>query len=82
MKKVKVWMADVLVAIVLVAGFGFGLMAMGGALVLGLMIAVAMRLAGPHLLAEAERRASDLRAQGARRVDPDAVYEDHGHSPA
>jgi hypothetical protein len=31
MKKVKIWMADVLVAIVLVAGFGFGLMAMGGA---------------------------------------------------
>lgn len=75
MERIKGWIAEALVALVVVVSFGFGLVAMGAALVVGLVIALAVRLAGPHLLAEAERRASDLRAQAARRVDPDAVKE-------
>lgn len=59
MKRIKTWMAEALVALVVVAGFGLGLMAMGAALVMGLMIALALRLAGPHLTARAERRMAE-----------------------
>lgn len=78
MTRLKTLMAEVLVALVVVAGFGFGLMAMGFALVVGLVVALAARLAGPQILTEAERRAADLRARSARRVDPEAGQEgDH-----
>ena len=76
MERIKGWIAEALMALVVVVSFGFGLLALGAALAVGLVIALAVRLAGPHLLAEAERRASDFRAQAARQADLEAGKEE------
>ncbi|KAA8607713.1 hypothetical protein AL036_09500 [Salipiger aestuarii] len=68
MDRMKLWMAQLLVGLVVVVGLGFGLVAMAVALAFGLVISVAVRMAGPQILAEAERRASELRAEAARPV--------------
>lgn len=77
MKRMKEWMAEVLIALVVLASFGFGLMAMGFALVVGLVIALAVRLVGPHLLAEAEKRASELREKAMTPTTGDTTEADH-----
>ena len=80
MERIKAWTAEALVAFVVMVSFGFGIFAFGAALLVGGVIALAVRLAGPHLLAEAERRASDLRAQAARHVHPDADKAESAHA--
>ncbi|NDW60100.1 hypothetical protein G0P98_26895, partial [Yangia sp. PrR004] len=46
---------------------------MGVAMIVGLVITLAVRLAGPQILAEAERRATDLRAEAAHPVNAEAA---------
>lgn len=65
MERIKSLVASALIALVLLAGFGFGIMAIGFAIVLGGAFAVALRLAGPRLLAEAQRRAGEARTDQA-----------------
>ena len=57
MERIKSLLASALVAVILFAGFGFGIMAVGFAIVLGGAYALALRLAGPRIIAEAEKRA-------------------------
>lgn len=56
MKRIKSLLASALFALIVFAGFGFGIMAVGFAIVLGGAFALAMRLAGPRIIAEAEKR--------------------------
>lgn len=65
MERMKALIAQALVAVVLAVGVGLGLVVMGLAMIVGLVITLAVRLAGPQILAEAERRATDLRAEAA-----------------
>jgi len=56
MERIKSILASTLFGLILFAGFGFGIMAIGFAIVLGGAFALAMRLAGPRITAEAEQR--------------------------
>ena len=53
MERIKTLLASLLFGIALLAALGFGLMAAGVALVLGAVLALALRLAGPRLAAAA-----------------------------
>lgn len=55
MERIKSFLASVLLAVIVFAGFGFGIMAVGFAIVLGGAFALALRLAGPRIIAEAEK---------------------------
>ncbi|WP_138923687.1 hypothetical protein [Sulfitobacter sp. BSw21498] len=57
MERVKSILASILLAVIVFAGFGFGVIAIGFAIVLGGAFALALRLAAPRILAEAEKRA-------------------------
>lgn len=67
MQRIKSYVASTLIVLVVFAGFGIGIMAVGFAIVLGGAFALAVRLAGPSLIIEAERRAEEMReeAEGA-----------------
>ena len=58
MERIKNFVASALMALIVLAGFGFGILAVGFAIVLGAGFALALRLAGPRLAAQAERRAA------------------------
>ncbi|WP_424990582.1 hypothetical protein [Fluviibacterium sp. S390] len=61
MQRIKSLLASTLLALIVFAGFGFGIMAIGFAIVLGGALALALRLAGPRILTEAEKRADTAR---------------------
>ena len=65
MERIKSFVASTLIALIVFAGFGFGIMAVGFAIVLGGAFALALRLAGPSLMAEAEKRAAEMRSDEA-----------------
>ena len=67
MQRIKSYVASTLIVLIVFAGFGIGIMAVGFAIVLGGAFALAVRLAGPSLIIEAERRAEEMReeAEGA-----------------
>ncbi len=65
MERIKSSIASILIALIMFAGFGIGIMAMGIAIVLGGAFALALRLAGPSLLAKAEKRAEEARQANA-----------------
>lgn len=65
MERIKSFVASALIALIVFAGFGFGIMAVGFAIVLGGTFALALRLAGPSLMAEAEKRAAEVRVDTA-----------------
>lgn len=61
MERIKSFLASALFALIVIAGLGFGIMAIGFAIVLGGAFALAMRLAGPRIVAEAKKRANPAR---------------------
>ena len=63
MQRIKSLIASALVALVVLAGFGLGIMAVGFAIVLGAAFALALRLAGPSLIAAAGQRGEQMRDQ-------------------
>ncbi|MEX5516615.1 hypothetical protein [Pseudophaeobacter sp. 1A09344] len=65
MERIKSFLASALIALIVFAGFGFGIMAVGFAIVLGGAFALALRLAGPRLMEEAEKRAAEVRVDTA-----------------
>lgn len=65
MERIKSFITSALITLIVVAGLGFGIMAVGFAIVLGGAFALALRLAGPSLIKEAETRADDLRSDPA-----------------
>ncbi|WP_116599939.1 hypothetical protein [Primorskyibacter marinus] len=73
MERMKALIAQALVAGVVAVGMGLGLVVMGVAMIVGLVITLAVRLAGPQILAEAERRATDLRSEAAHPVNAEAA---------
>ena len=60
MVRIKSFIASALIALIVFAGFGIGIMALGFALVLGAAFALALRLAGPSLIAKVEKRAEEM----------------------
>lgn len=72
MERIKTLFARTLIALIVLAGIGFGVMAAGFAIVLGGAAALAIRLAGPGLSAEAERRAGTPR-EDAEDAEPVAA---------
>ncbi|WP_417722039.1 hypothetical protein [Salipiger sp.] len=72
MERMKTWMAGALIAFAVAVGLGLGLVMMGVAMIAGLVVTLAVRLAGPQILAEAERREADRRADAARPVNAEA----------
>lgn len=73
MERMKAWIAQALVAVVVAVGMGLGILVMGVAMIVGLGITLAVRLASPQILAEAKRRATDLRAEAAHPVNAEAA---------
>lgn len=65
MERMKSYLASALIALIVFAGFGFGIMAVGFAIVIGGVLALALRLAGPSLMAKAEKRAAEVREKAA-----------------
>ena len=65
MERIKTFLASALVGLVVFAGFGFGIMAIGFAIVLGATLALAMRLAGPRIIAEARKQAGPVQGAAA-----------------
>ena len=59
MQRIKSFIASTLIALIVVAGFGFGIIAIGFAVVLGGAFALALRLAAPSLIAKAGKRGED-----------------------
>lgn len=57
MERIKSLFARTLIALIVLAGIGFGILAVGFAIALGGALALALRLAGPGLSAKAEWRA-------------------------
>lgn len=57
MERIKSFFASALIALIVLAGFGFGIMAVGFAIVVGSAFALALRLAGPGVIAQAGKRA-------------------------
>lgn len=58
MERIKSFFASALIALILFAGFGFGIIAIGFAIVLGGAFMLALRLAMPGLAAAARRHAT------------------------
>lgn len=63
MERIRNFVASALMALIVLAGFGFGILAVGFAIVLGAGFALALRLAGPRLAAQAERRAAPAQSE-------------------
>lgn len=61
MQRIKSFLARAVLAVIVFAGFGFGIVAVGFAIVLGGAFMLALHLAGPRIVAEAERRAETAR---------------------
>lgn len=59
MKRIKSFIAGALMTLIVLAGFGFGIMATGFAIVLGGAFALTLRLVGPSLMADIEQRANE-----------------------
>ena len=57
MERIKSLFAKTLIALIVLAGIGFDILAVGFAIALGGALALALRLAGPGLSATAEWRA-------------------------
>lgn len=71
MERIRSFFASALIGLVVLAGFGFGIMAVGFAIVVGGAFALALRLAGPRLMAEAEKRAQTMQDEvGASEPQP------------
>ena len=66
MERIKSFLASALIALVVVAGFGFGIMAIGFAVVLGGAFALAIKLAGPRLNAQAKAQAEAMAAENSQ----------------
>lgn len=66
MERIKSFLASALIALVVVAGFGFGIMAIGFAVVLGGAFALAIKLTGPRLNAQAEAQAEAMAAENSQ----------------
>lgn len=66
MERIKSFLASALIALVVVAGFGFGIMAIGFAVVLGGAFALAIKLAGPRLNAQADAQAEAMAAENSQ----------------
>ena len=66
MERINSALASALIGIAVLAGFGIGIIALGFAIILGGVITVALRLAGPRIVATAERRAAaaDMHHEG------------------
>lgn len=60
MKRIKSFIASALIALVVLAGFGLGIIAVGFAIVIGAVFALALRLAGPSLMAEHAKQAQPM----------------------
>ncbi len=69
MERIKSFVTSALIALIVFAGFGFGIMAVGFAIILGTAFALALRLAGPSLMAAAEKRAAEMSVDPAE-VEP------------
>lgn len=54
MLKIRQILARAIAALIVVAGLGFGVIAVGFALVVGAAFALMLRIAGPSLIADAE----------------------------
>jgi hypothetical protein len=54
MERIKSVAASVLIALIVFAGFGFGILALGFAIVLGTALALTIRLMAPKMHAEAD----------------------------
>ena len=65
MERIKSFIASTLIALIVFVGLGFGIMAAGFAIVLGAAFALALRLAGPSLVAKAEKRAEEMQDEAA-----------------
>lgn len=65
MERIKSFAARTLIALIVFAGLGFGIMAVGFAIVLGGAFALALRLVGPSLIKEAETRAKEMHDEAA-----------------
>ncbi|MCJ7873283.1 hypothetical protein Q4577_04140 [Marinovum sp. 2_MG-2023] len=63
MQRIKSVLASALLAVMVFAGFGFGIMAVGFAILLGGVFALALRLAGPGIIAAAEKRAKAAQSE-------------------
>lgn len=72
MERIKSFVGSALITLIVFAGFGFGIMAVGFAIVLGAALALTLRLAGPSLIKEAENRAEEMREE-AEGVEPAAA---------
>lgn len=70
MERIKSLFASALIALVVLAGIGFGILAVGFAIVLGGAVALAMRLAGPGLTADVWKRDDRMRSEEAERTRP------------
>ena len=71
MERIKSILTSTLMGLVVLAGFGVGIMAVGFAIVIGGAFALALRLAGPRLMAEAEKRARSMQKEvGASEPQP------------
>ena len=65
MERIKSFVASALIALIVFAGFGFGIMAVSFAIVVGGAFALALRLAGPSVMVKAEKRAAEVREYNA-----------------
>lgn len=72
MERIKSFIASVLIALIMFAGFGFGIMAIGFAIVVGGAFALAVWLGGPRLIEKAEQRVSNENVE-ASSSDPAAA---------
>ena len=61
MKRIKSFVASTLIVLIMFARTGFGVMAVDYAIVLGGAFALALRMTGPSLIAQAKRRAEEMR---------------------
>ena len=57
MQRIRSALAGFLVALITLAGLGFGILTLGFAIVLGAALVLTVRLAGPAVAAEPQRRA-------------------------
>lgn len=65
MERIKSLIVSTLIILIVIAGFGFGIMVVGFALVLGAAFALAVRLSSPNLTAEGEKCAEDVHREAA-----------------
>lgn len=63
MERFKTALVGVVVTLLVLAGFGLGLMMLGFAILLGGVFALALRLAAPRIKDKAERQAREMERQ-------------------